>query len=82
MVSYFIYISIKIKHTIEGVGEGHRASPKKRDKCDPKPIWVHAWKVNHGGDFLNTTIDGDIGSKIRDSFFIEMLGLVEAQSPN
>ena len=29
---------------------------KKSDKCDPKPIWVHAWKVNHGGDFLNTTI--------------------------
>ena len=20
----------------------------------------HAWKVNHGGDFLNTTIDGEI----------------------
>ena len=32
--------------------------PKKSDKCDPKPVWVHAWKVNHGGDFLNTTIDG------------------------
>jgi len=27
-------------------------------------------------------IDGDIGSKIRDSFLIEMLGLGEAQSPN
>ena len=26
----------------------------------PKPIWVHAWKVDHGGDFLNTTIDGEI----------------------
>ena len=25
-----------------------------------KPIWVHAWKVNYGGDFLNTTIDGEI----------------------
>ena len=34
--------------------------PKKSDKCDPKPVWVHAWKVNHGGDFLNTTIDGEI----------------------
>ena len=42
----------------EALGEGYRASPKKSDKCDPKPIWVHAWKVNHGGDFLNTTIDG------------------------
>ena len=29
-------------------------------KCDPKPIWVHAWKVKHGGDFLNTTVDGEI----------------------
>ena len=25
-----------------------------------KLIWVHTWKVNHGGDFLNTTIDGEI----------------------
>ena len=31
-----------------------------RRKCDLKPIWVHACKVNHGGDFLNTTIDGEI----------------------
>ena len=32
----------------------------RRVTSDPKPIWVHAWKVNHGGDFLNTTIDGEI----------------------
>ena len=32
----------------------------RRVKCDPKPVWVHAWKVDHGGDFPNTTIDGDI----------------------
>ena len=44
----------------EALGEGYRALPKKNDKCDPKPVWVHAWKVNHGGDFLNTTIDGEI----------------------
>ena len=24
----------------EVLGEGFRASPKKSDKCDPKPIWV------------------------------------------
>jgi len=45
---------------LEALGEGYRASPKNSDKCDPKPVWVHAWKVNHGGDFLNTTIDGEI----------------------
>ena len=42
------------------MGEGYRASPKKSDKCDPKTIWVHAWKINYGCDFLNTTIDGEI----------------------
>ena len=55
------YRGIKLmSHTMKALGEGYRASPKKSDKCDPKPIWVHAWKVNHGVDFLNTTIDGEI----------------------
>jgi hypothetical protein len=27
----------------EALGEGYRASPKKRDECDPKSVWVHAW---------------------------------------
>ena len=54
------YRGIKLmSHTMK-LWEGYRVSPKKSDKCDPKPIWVHAWKVNHGGDFLNTTIDGEI----------------------
>ena len=54
------YRGIKLmSHTMK-LWEGYRASPKKSDKCDSKPIWVHAWKVNHGGDFLNTTIDGEI----------------------
>ena len=54
------YRGIKLmSHTMK-LWEGYRVSPKKSDKCDPKSIWVHAWKVNHGGDFLNTTIDGEI----------------------
>jgi hypothetical protein len=23
-------------------------------------FWVHAWEVDHGGDFLSTTVDGEI----------------------
>ena len=56
----FICLGCRMKPYDEALGEGYRASPKKSDKCDPKSIWVHAWKVNHGGDFLNTTIDGEI----------------------
>jgi len=41
-------------------GERYRAPTKKSDKCDPKPVWIYAWKVDHGGDFPNTTIDGEI----------------------
>jgi hypothetical protein len=44
----------------EALGEGYQASPKKSDKCDLKLVWVHAWKVNHGGDFPHTTFDGEI----------------------
>ena len=40
--------------------ESYRAPHKKSDKCDPKLVWVHAWKVDHEGDFLNTTIDEEI----------------------
>src|SRR6185312_9800069 len=49
----------------EALGKGYRAPPKKSDESDPKPVWVHAWKVDHGGNFLNTTIDGEIGSRRR-----------------
>jgi hypothetical protein len=42
------------------LGEGYRASFKKIDKGDPKSVCVHAWEVDHGGDFLSTTVDGEI----------------------
>ena len=54
------YRGIKMmSHTMK-LWEGYRAPPKKSDKCDPKSVWVHAWQVDNGGDFLNTTIDGEI----------------------
>jgi hypothetical protein len=49
-----------IKLMSQALGEGYRASPKKIDKGDPKPVWVHAWEVDHGGDFLSLTVDGEI----------------------
>ena len=48
-----------MSHTIK-LWEGYRAAPKKSDKCDPKSVWVHAWQEDHGCDFLNMTIDGEI----------------------
>ena len=54
------YHRIKLMPYDEALGEGYRAPPKKSDKCDPKPVWVHAWKVDNGGDFSNTTIDEEI----------------------
>jgi hypothetical protein len=44
----------------EALGEGYPVSPKKIDKGDPKSVWVHAWEVDHGGDFLSTIVDGEI----------------------
>ena len=61
MSIYFFSISpFNVCNKFHVVGEGYRAPPKKSDKGDPKPVWVHAWKVDHGGDFPNTTIDGEI----------------------
>ena len=58
--SYTNYRGIKLmSHTMK-LWESHRAAPARNDADINKPIWFHAWKVNHRSNLLNKTSYGAI----------------------
>jgi len=64
----FHSLSVRLSFS-EGFCVLDTSPPVLRKKClfiaflylilNPKPIRVHAWKVDHGGDLLNTTMERD-----------------------